>query len=147
MWVSKKTKTGTWKKHKQGNKKKNFQNSSIVFLCYRAQSAYKRVLYSTKAKLMRKQVDTTPRYGEQLPFQRRPMFFCTDSSDRPAYVLSQFDSGRLFTVALNCSSRTDFHWLRNSLQHKLFVEINWHSIFFSSGTAFLPPLTLLRIAR
>jgi len=66
------------------------------------------------------------------------MFFCTDSTDRPAYVLPQCDRPIV-------SSGTEFlfehelcHWLLQSLEHKLFAEINWLSTFFTSGTAILP---------
>ena len=94
------------KKHKQRNKKKISQNPYIVFVCYRAQSAYKPALFSTQAKMTRSQVYiNVPRYHEQLALQRRLIFSCTDSSDRPAYVLPRFDWGRLFPVALNCSLR------------------------------------------
>jgi hypothetical protein len=128
------------KKHKQGNKKK-IQNSIIVFLCYRAQRAYKPALFQAQAKLMRRQVDITAQhYGEQLPFQRRSIFFCTDSSDRSANVMPQFDWGRLFPV-----SRAQCRRLRKCLQHKVFAEINRLNIFFTSGAVFLPSYNLLLI--
>ena len=133
------------KKHKEGNKKK-IQNSLIVFLCYRVQSAYKPALFSAQKKLTRSQVYiTAPRYGGQLAFQRRSMFLCTGSSDRPAYVLPQCDRPIVSSGTELLFEHRLCHWLRQSLQHKLFAEINWLNTFFTSGTAFLPSYILLLV--